>query len=424
MNMLPLALRGLTRNRRRSLTTLSAIAVGFAAVTLFAGYIHNIFGGLAAQSIHGELLGHLTLSLRGLDKEGRFDPERYLLHEDDIAKIEALLEADPQVTLVTPRLALSGIAANGRVSTIFIAEGIDPDDGWRIQAPAAALRDSLGLEDSGIPEQLAVEGLDAARPDGVTLGRDLAGLLDLKRGDIGVVLVNTVGGQANALDFSVGGIFDTGNAGTNDKMMFMPIELARTLYDLPGGADRLTVLLDDVKHTAQARDRIEKVLNGAGFDVEVKTWQTLSAFYRQVKGMFEMIFGFIALIVLTVVVMSTASAMGMTVVERTREIGTLRAIGLKRGKVVRLFVLESFLLTLLGCATGLLLAYLTRYGVNAAHISYIPPNATAPVPLRVDFDAARAWWTLALMLVVGSAAAWLPARRAARQPIIEALGHV
>ena len=140
--------------------------------------------------------------------------------------------------------------------------------------------------------------------------------------------------------------------------------------------------------------------------------------------MFDMIFGFIFSIVLTVVVMSVANSMGMTVIERTREIGTLRAIGLKRGGVIRLFAVESLLLTLFGCAAGLIITVGVRYGINIAHISYTPPNSASAVPLLVDVDTGRTVFTALMMLVVGTVAAYLPAMRAANQPVIDALGHV
>jgi putative ABC transport system permease protein len=140
--------------------------------------------------------------------------------------------------------------------------------------------------------------------------------------------------------------------------------------------------------------------------------------------MFDMIFGFISLIVLTVVLMSVTNSMGMTVVERTREIGTLLAIGLKRRGVVRLFTTESMLLTLIGCAVGLLVTLLVRWAINAANVSYVPPNSVSPVQLLVDLDSGRIVLTFVLMAVVGTLAAYLPARRAAKKPIIDALGHV
>ena len=125
-NTFKLALRGLTRNRRRSLLTLLAIALGFAAISLFAGYTRNVFDGLQRQSIYGEMLGHLTLSKTGMRKEGKLDPERYLLTAQEVEQITGLLREEAHVEMVAPKLALSGLMSNGRASTIFIAEAIEP----------------------------------------------------------------------------------------------------------------------------------------------------------------------------------------------------------------------------------------------------------------------------------------------------------
>lgn len=413
-NTFKLALRGLLRNRRRSLVTLLAIALGFSAIALFAGYTHNVYGGLARQSIHDEMIGHLTVSKRGMRTEGKLDPERYLLTQAEVDAISQLLRDEPHVKLVAPRLALSGLLSNGRASTIFIAEGVEPRAMARLQQSEA--------DDAVVPK--IKKQLDPARPEVVELSEGLADMLHLASGGQGAMLVNTLSGQANALDVTVGHTFNTGNARSNDKFAFLTLDLTRTLLDAEGRADRLTVLLDDVSQTKMLRDHLLTNLNGAGYAVEIQTWQELSDFYNQVHGMFDMIFGFIASIVLTVVVMSVANSMGMTVVERTREIGTLRAIGLKRSGVVRLFTTESLLLTLIGCLLGLFITLTVRWGINLANISYIPPNNVAPVPLLVDMDIGRVSFTFILMSVVGTLAAYMPARRAARKDIIDALGHV
>ncbi|MFA6061817.1 MAG: FtsX-like permease family protein [Gallionella sp.] len=418
-NTLTLALRGLARNRRRSAVTLLAIAFGFAAITLFAGYTHNVYGGLARLSIHGEMLGHLTLSKRGMRQEGKLNPERYLLTTSDVDAISKLLKDEPHVEMVTPRLALSGLISNGRASTIFIAEGIEPAAVLRLRQ--GALTDTE--RKSGMFETMKAR-LDPDHSEVVNLSAGLVDLLHLKIGGQAVVLANTLGGQANALDVTLGRTFNTGNAGSNDKFAFVSLALARSLLDAEGRADRLTVLLDDVNQTESMRVRIGDKLRAAGYDIDIQTWQELSDFYNQVHDMFDMIFGFIFSIVLTVVVMSVANSMGMTVIERTREIGTLRAIGLKRSGVVRLFTAESMLLSLIGCITGLLLALAVRYGINVAQISYTPPNSASAVPLLVDMDSGRVIFTFVLMCIVGTLAAYFPARRAAKQDIIDALGHV
>ncbi len=418
-NMIKLALRGLLRNRHRSLVTLLAIAFGFSAIVLFAGYTHNIYDGLGRQSIHGEMLGHLTLYKQGMRKEGKLDPERYLLTAKEVADISKLVATEEHVKLVAPRLGLSGLVSNGRASTIFIAEGIEPEAVTRLREGSLTENEKK----SGMFDNMKMH-LNKDRPEVVSLSDGLVDMLHLKEGEQAQVLVNTLSGQANAADITLAKSFNTGNAASNDKFAFVSLALARTLLDAEGRAQRLTILLDDTSRTEMMRDRLQAKLKAAGFGVEILTWQDLSDFYNQVHGMFDMIFGFIFSIVLTVVLMSVANSMGMTVIERTREIGTLRAIGLKRSGVIRLFTLESMLLTMIGCVTGLVISLLVRWGVNAANISYIPPNSVSPVPLLVDLDTGRTIFTFILMGIVGTLAAYMPARRAAKKDIIDALGHV
>lgn len=408
MNTLQLGLRNLQRNFRRSLTTVLSIAFGFAAVALFSGYTKMVYLGLTEQAVHGELIGHLTISKRGSKEQGRLYPERYLLRAAEIDRINQLVARQLPGAKVAPRLAVSGLASNGRVSTIFLAEGISPEDmrllrGPRAQAPGA---------------------LQPAQPHGVVMANGLAALLGFKTGDDASLLVSTVRGQANASDAVVIDRYSTGNAGLEDKAVFMPLALAQELYDAPQRADRLTVLLPDIAATETARNQLLAACQAAGLDVEISTWQELSAFYRQVRGMFDMIFTFILSIVLTIVVMSVTNAMSMSVIERTREIGTLRAIGLRRFGVVRLFVGEALVLVALGCLSGVVLMLLVRAGVNAAEISYQPPNGTGKVLLLVGFDGMRVAAAAVMLTLLGLLAAVLPARRAARLPVTEALGHV
>lgn len=418
-NTFKLALRGLMRNRRRSIMTLLAIALGFSAVALFAGYTHNVYSGLSRQAIHDQMIGHLTISKRGMKSEGKLNPEHYLLTMGDVNAITKLLSDEPHIKLIAPRLGLNGMVSNGRASTIFIAEGIEPVAMEKLQAGFLSEREKA----SGLYNNDSKK-LDPNHPEVIELSEGLVEMLHLKVGGQAAMLVSTLNGQANALDITVGHSFNTGNAGSNDKFAFVPLSLARSLLDADGRADRLTILLNDVNQTETMRTHLLKKFDQAGFNVEIQTWQELSDFYTQVHGMFDMIFGFIFSIVLTVVIMSVANSMGMTVIERTREIGTLRAMGLKRSGVVKLFTFESMLLTVLGCVIGLFIMLAVLWGVNLAGISYVPPNSAREVQLEVDWDANRVIFTFVLMAIVGTLAAYMPARRAAKKTIIDALGHV
>jgi putative ABC transport system permease protein len=408
MNTLTLGLRNLRRNYRRSLTTALSIAFGFAAIALFSGYTKMVYFGLTEQAVHGELIGHLSLAKRGMKQEGRLHPERYLLRPEEIAKISDIVHQQFPEARIAPRLALSGLASNGKVSTIFLADGVNAGDMKALRGPFFNASGALSADSS----------------QGITMAGGLAALLGMKNGDDASLLVSTLHGQANASDATVIDTYTTGNAGLEDKAMFVPLDMAQSLYDATDRADRLTVLLPDISQADAARSQLTSALAAAGLDVEISTWQELSAFYRQVKGMFDMIFGFILSIVLTIVVMSVTNAMSMSVIERTREIGTLRAIGLLQTGVIKLFVTEALLLIGIGCITGLILALLVRVGVNGAGITYTPPNGTGKVALLVGLDAGKMVFTFVVLSLLGLTAAIFPARRAARQPVTESLAHV
>jgi putative ABC transport system permease protein len=409
MNYFGLGLRNVWRNRRRSVVTLLAVAFGFASIAIFAGYVHNVYDGLMRQAIQGELLGHLTINKVGLETNGKIKPEKYLLSKADIDKITAIIRTDPHAVLVTPRLSLSGIVSNGRASTIFISEGVVPED-------VATIKGNFQTRMAG--------DLDPKNKIGVAISQGLAEILALKKGDTAAMLVSTLTGQSNALDVEISDIFSTGNPQTNDKFVYMPLALTQELYDVAGSAERLIVLLDDTAQTNASRDFLAPKLAAAGFDVEIRTWQDISVFYRSVKGLFSMIFAFIFGIVIVVVMMSIVNAMSMTVVERTREIGALRAIGLRRGGVIRLFTTEAAVLVGLGCAAGLVLTFVVRLGVNNSGIRYVPPNSSNLVRLLVDIDVGKMVLAFVVICALGALSALLPARRAARQPIIDSLGHV
>jgi putative ABC transport system permease protein len=353
------------------------------------------------------MIGHLTVEKASFAKEGRLSPDKALFTSKEVTALHTEIRRQVPEAFVAPRLGISGLVSNGQVSTIFIAEGVDP----------AHMKTLRG------PRSFASGMLQEGAPNSVTVARGLAEILSLKDGSDASVLVSTIHGQANASDVIVSDVFFTGNAGTEDKFMYVPLSLARSLYDAEERADRLTILLPASAQLEERRVALERALNDGGYQVKISTWQELSAFYRQVKSMFDMIFGFLLTIVITIVVMSITNAMSMSVVERTREIGTLRAIGMRRGGIVRLFAVEAMLLVALGCAIGLLLTLAVRYGVHALEISYQPPNSTGRVPLLIGLDMGRSAIAAFMLSLLGVLAAYVPAWRAARNPIIDSLAH-
>ena len=172
------------------------------------------------------------------------------------------------------------------------------------------------------------------------------------------------------------------------------------------------------------RDRLLKKLKAAGIDCEIRTWKELSLGYLKMKSYLDMIFVFIASIVLGIVIMTTINTMGMAILERTKEIGTLRALGLKVKGVSLLFTLEGALLGFLGSIVGIMLHSVVWAVIRLYPPRYIPPGFSEHVEMWIDMVP----WMLLLLIVcfviLSIVAAIIPARGAARKNIVDALGHI
>lgn len=411
INWIKLAIRNILRNKRRSLITLLAIGVGFAAISLYYGYMHNIYRGLRTMAVQGEGLGHLRINKAGWQEKGKLEPEKYMFSQEEIQKIMKLVMEDKEVVLATPQLQVTGIVTNGKSSTIFIAQGVVPQDERMIKGGWANFRPVKG------------EGLNEKKKYGVEITMDLAKYLSLEAGKEGVVMAPTIAGQMNALDIQTLGVYDSGSDATNDKYMRFTFDFAQSLVDTKS-AERIVILLKDWENTEKMRSILIEKLQQAGIPCEIRTWKELSLSYLKIKSMFDMMFFFIFTIVLVIVVMSTVNTMSMAVLERTREIGTLRAVGLKRRGVSLLFAIEGGVLGLFGSLFGVVLHISVWSMIKIISPTYIPPGVSTPIPLVVDMVPQTLVILIICLILLSLVAAIIPARRAAKQNIVDALGHV
>jgi putative ABC transport system permease protein len=122
--------------------------------------------------------------------------------------------------------------------------------------------------------------------------------------------------------------------------------------------------------------------------------------------------------------MSTVNTMSMAVLERTREIGTLRALGLKRRGVSLLFAIEGGVLGFLGSLIGMALHLSVWAIIRGISPTYTPPGVSTPIPLIVNLVPQSMAVLMLFLIFLSLAAAILPARRAAKQNVVDALGHV
>jgi len=186
------------------------------------------------------------------------------------------------------------------------------------------------------------------------------------------------------------------------------------------------VQLNRTEDLAVARTRLLALFKERGLNLEVRDFTELNPQYNQVVGLFDSIFSFISVIIGIVVLFTVTNAMGMSVVERTGEIGTTRAMGIRRQGIRKQFLVEGSLLGVIGATIGVVLANLVAYGVNQSPLTWTPPGAGAAVPLRLYMNGAYALIVLTWigLLVASALAALIPANRAAGMPVVDALRHV
>jgi len=214
----------------------------------------------------------------------------------------------------------------------------------------------------------------------------------------------------------------------DDNFVAMHIGLAqRLLYGrTTPKATGIVVQLRRTEDLAFARQRLGQMFRERHLDLEIRDFAELEPFYRQAVGMFRAIFLFISLIMGIIVLFTIVNTMGMSVMERTTEIGTARAMGVRRVGVRRVFLLEGAILGAIGSTIGAAFAQVIGMVVNRASLTWTPPGQAAPSPLEVLTANSMGFVTLVWLAIVLAAtlAALIPANRGARLEVVDALRHV
>ena len=461
MNTLKIAFRNIFRNSRRSLMTVMAIGVGAASLLLFGEFIENIM--LALQSNEVMQSGHVSVFRKGFFESGAGNPGAFGIK--DYKKVLKEFSEDPEVkdliNVSTATVTLFGIAGNFETETskTFIGVGVVPADfnkmrlwdehhlpfDMRYREPVMSENNSthgivgVGMAKIlGLCEKLKIPHCREIPPppkkENLTKKtRDFSGLGESenksKSDEIKIDLLGgTASGAPNVVSFYIDKAVPQGVKEYDDAYVGMNIELAQQL--LYGRGEKMaTALVFQLHHTADIKQfstRIKSLVAAKNLDLEVKELEELKPFYTQALAMFRSIFAFIAVIMAVIVLFTVVNTMSMSVMERTNEIGTLRALGVKQKEITYQFVLEGLVLGFLGSSLGVLFGSVIAQIVNHSGLEWLPAGQAEPVPLMVQTTGVglmvfTIWLGLTLM---ATAASWLPARKAAELKIVDALGHV
>lgn len=399
-----IALRYLRDGRMQTLLILAGVAVGVAVIVFLSALINGLQTTLIKQTLGSQ--AHIVvrnpreepLALPGprgvhlLDRKER--AAQRLRSIADWPQVLAVLSRFPGVTAATPTVAGSAFAKRGSSSKSVALRGVDPTTFSQI----------IQIEQKMRAGQFRVAGSD------VVIGIELADELGMGVGDK-LRLATAENPEGEVL--TVSGLFDLGNKDVNQRWVLVSLRQAQTLLDLPGGASTLELRVSDIF----AADAVAtEAARQTGLVAE--SWMRLNA---------QLMIGLrsqnsskvmIQVFVIIAVALGIASVLVVSVVQKSKEIGILKAVGTPTGRIVRLFLLQGGLLGLGGSLLGCLLG--AGLSLFFAQMATAPDGSPLfPVELTPSLFAA------ATLIATGTGliAAVAPARRAARLDPAQVIRH-
>jgi lipoprotein-releasing system permease protein len=388
------AIRFLREGRMQTLFIVSGVAIGVAVIVfmsaLLTGMQANFVRRVLTAQPHLQLLPPKEVSRPLGDLSGGFEgatvqpPLQRLKSIDQWQAIVRQIRAMPEVLIVSPTAAGSALVVRGDASRAISLVGIEPEQYFRIVT---------------LPEKI-VAGATRLTASDILIGTELASDLGVGVGD----KLRVSSAQSAGSTLTISGIFDLGNKGANQRTTYVALHTAQSLLGLAGGVSSIDVTLRDVYAAEDVAGRLRSTLG-----VQADSWiRTNAQFFAAVNAQ-QTSNTAIRFFVGLSVAFGIASVLVVSVVQRRKEIGILRAMGISRGQILRVFLLQGGLLGLAGSVAGSVLgAAALALWVRSVHNA----DGTPLFPLTMEPSLFAA--TLVLATLTGLVAAFTPALRAAR----------
>lgn len=409
VQLLSIAARNVVSHRRRAALTALAVLLGVMAVTAMRGALNGVQKALRSEAIDSQI-GAIQVHRSGYMAQIFGAPLDLDLPAD--AAFLNKIRAVPNVRAAAPRIQFGGMVSSGDATTFAMLQAVDPEM-ERLVCPSRSERLSEG------------ELVSAAQPDGLVLSAELARRIGAARkpGDIGrvAVLANDRDGSLNAVDTRLIGLNGLPKSpGLETRLGVIGLGHAQELLRMPGRATEIAIAVDDLEQVEATRQALAGLL---GKDYEVATWPELAKTVADATALQDKVLRLMTAVLLIVALVGVVNAMLMSVLERTREIGVMLALGMKRQSIVGLFFLESLVITAGAALPGLGLARVLLYWLARANLSFQAPGGGLLV-VRPELHGSDVAVVLSAVVVGAIGAALIPARHAARLRPVEALTQI
>jgi len=393
------ALRFLREGRMQTLLILAGTTGGVAVIVFLTQLITQlqaqIVDRVLGSQAHVVIRPAEEVNRRAIDDAGFasiVEPRAQRLRSIDQWENIARLAADmPGVTAVSPVVTGPAFAVRGQASKSVALMGVDAERYRRI----------VRMEEYMVAGRFAVEGTRAV------IGSELAKDLGIRMDDkLRVALPN---GRDELLQ--VGGIFDIGNKDLNRRWVFVTLPLAQSLLDLPGGVSNLDLTVADIFEAQPVADR----LRGAT-SLNVESWMQTNAQLLAALRNQSVSNNLIRSFVVIIVALGIASVLVVSVVQKQKEIGILRAMGASRSMILQIFLIQGAVVGAVGSVLGSALAF-TLLNVFSA----IYRNADGQPLFAAELEPRFIVMAALVATCVGLLSALIPARRASRMDPVQAI---
>lgn len=406
MKLHTIALRNVFRNGRRSVLSMTAVAVAAMSITLLFSVLAGIEDDVRRNSWNFDG-GEVRIRHELYDEYEYLNPVQYMVDDPDTLLDQ--LRSLSDVRSVSPRVRISGVTVQDEREIVSLGIGLDRD-------VEASYQDLGVLVASGrLPEPGQNEAIV-----GVRLARELG----VGPGDSFTVLTQTRARASNAFTLDVVGLADFPMGALSSTAYILPLDRAQHFVRSRGGVTEVLVK-GDGRDAEGLQAAVETQLATAGREeLSATPWTEVSGGYAylQIAGPIYSIFAFVFFVLGSTVIINTTM---MTVHERTREIGTLSALGMKGRDLVRLFFTEGAYLGLAGSAAGVLVGaamalVLGRVGIDFGSTMELVDMDVSNV-LYPAVNTGTLLFVFAYSSLIATGASFLPSRRASKLSPVEAL---
>lgn len=426
--MWKLAFRNLFRNKRRTVATGAAIVAGFTGLLLLGGYINRAEKGIKYQAIYLLYRGHISI----FKKEGlqRFatKPSFYQLTEDNQKIIEEKLKKySHEIEWAGKALTGSGLISNGEKSFPFMASGVDTvtlEKSIIHERVKEFARDFITADSDEFVKAIKKD------PSSISITAKLGRLIgrqtpfrDLSEEQKSVQLAGMdYYGDLNAVDVTLAASHTTGSAFLEDAGLIASFEYLQQLYNTQG-AQYVMVYLINENQISKIVTGLNTVFKNENLPFEAFPFDDtgISPNYVGTMGFLYTMAGFFVFLICGAVALSIVNSLTMGIVERTREIGTFRAIGYKSSQISWMMTQESIWLCILGGFTGITLALIIVFIVNNLNITFNTPGVALPIQFILTVNATLVFTIIAAFLILVSVTSYLVSHFKLKMKIVELL---